>query len=148
MRRASDEARDKEQRRRVGPLEVVEGQDRRAAVAAARYGFGQRVHERGSVLALAQTARPLGVQQLVSGGAVGVRSRRVEPECLDDRCERQIGLELAARAVKRSQTTAGRHTEDLGDEPALADPRLALDRHHSAAAVLEAVECSPKHFEF
>jgi hypothetical protein len=89
--------------------------------------------ERGEDLGqlLLQLGRELGAESLRGG----VRVERVGP----DR-EREVALELRGGAGEHEAAAPLRPPAQLGQQPRLADPRLALDRHAAGHAGRQRVE--------
>jgi len=153
---AADQVPNDLDRRIVGPVEVVEHEDRRllrrealeqradrvmGAVALARKlrrgGRGGRHGERR------QQRRELGHGLLTENGEHRLRQRaRIVVERVDHDAERQPELELGGAAVEHEVVPRLRPSRKLEQQARLADPRLPENLDRPRLAGREPVECA------
>ena len=140
-------------RRAVGPVHVVEHEDERPvareqleqrtdravrAVPLVRRRFPRasvRPSQRRDDLAdLEREVRlPSVLEVELLGGHVGI-------ECVHPGTERQLALELGRRAGEDERTCLLGTGSELGEQPCLADPGVALDRHARLRAGCQRLE--------
>ena len=154
--RAVQEAADEVDRCRVGPVEVVEGDDERTVCrerleqrvqraqqampligqALVRYSFAGRARVTGKTLARSSSLIAPDQVELLD-----VRREHVTFECLGEDGERQVTLELGGAAGQRPVAATVAPAQDLGDQGGLPDSRLARDDDGGAfAGAAERVE--------
>ena len=119
-----------QQRGVIGPLQVVQGENDRAADG----GLLEQLNECIDDLEL-RTGALGGVgwrlipvrEQAADRGPPRIRRPRQAAQRLSDGGERSGRMEFVGLALKDDQAFAGGRQESLGDEPRFPDPRLTLD---------------------
>jgi hypothetical protein len=142
---ASGHVAEEAQRRRIGPVGVVDGEHQRAAVGEVRgqpVEAVERPEGRVSPLGLERRAR-VAEQALAEAGRAREERRALLParrqhgrlEQLARHAEGELALERGAACLEHSQPRALGLPPRAREQAALADPRRPLDEHHASAAL-------------
>ncbi len=120
-------------------MDVVEPQDERAAAREAAEEVAQRPVDPVAVggLRAAEERQRRGVLQPQAGDAPLAELLQVRAEGLRPDRVGQVVLELRGRGARHAAAGRGGALRELGQQPRLADPRLALDGDDRPGAVAE-----------
>jgi hypothetical protein len=157
-RRAAQQRAEQLDRRRVGPVEIVENEDERPEPGEVLEQGAHRpvaavalVLDRDVVAAREREERGEDVRELRAHVLVETLERgRVEPadvlvERVDEDGERQVTLELRRGAGEDEAPSRVSPTGELHEQASLADPGLADELDH--ARLIEHPECLVERFE-
>ena len=136
------DVRERAHRRRVGPLDVVDEHDERAAQREVRGQPVERVEHRERRVGHRRPGRDVDERGGEAGRAAQqlralllARLGQARLEELADDAERELALELAAARLEHRHLAGAREGRGRRDQPGLADARLALEPDHAARAV-------------
>ena len=124
------------QRQRVGPLQVFDGEDDRTRRAELFENVQHGLHDQPPLVGRARDGRHRfgrdGTDPEKAGelAAPGIGCASLHLEGLTQRPQRSVPLQLIASAHKNPKPLLSSEPERLGEQPGLADPRLALDQPH------------------
>ena len=138
------------QRRRVGPVDVVDEQQERPAAGDQREqlaeravqapALGARVARRRGHTEPREAPRRAASMRSAPSPSSARRPGRAALERVDDRHERDVVLELGRAALEHDEALRRGALAQLGQQPRLADARLAADDEQAPPAARHGVE--------